>query len=113
MKYYYLVQHLESNNGYDYEWRYLVRREIPCQLHIANRTLTQEQYELEEYEEDFSNDGFLHVSLDDGRQGVVIPVKEVTKEDWEKYNEIINVKFKIVDDGNNGETKIVEEINHA
>ena len=109
MKYYYLVQQLESNNGYDYEWKYLVRREIPCQLHIANRTLTQEKYKSEDYDEVFGDDGFLHVLLDDERQGVVIPLKEVSKEDWEKYDEIVNVKFIIVDDGNGGKTTIEEE----
>ncbi len=98
MKYYYLVQQLESSNGYDYEWKYLVRREIPCILHVANRTLTQEMYELEEYEEEFStcsNDRFVGVKLDDERRGVVIPIKKVSKEDWEKYNEIISIEEEI------------------
>jgi len=109
MKYYYLVEQLESNNGYDYEWRYLVKRETPCQLHVPNRTLTQEKYKSEDYDEDFHNDDFIGVSLDDERRGVVIPLKEVSKEDWEKYDEIVNVKFIIVDDGNGGKTTIEEE----
>lgn len=89
---YYVVKNQESNNGYDYEYKYLVKRETPCQLHVANRTLTQEMYELEEHEEVFDGLNFSHVLLDDERQAVVIPIKEVSKEDWEKYNEIINTK---------------------
>ena len=89
---YYVVKNLESNNGYDYEYKYLVKKETPCQLHIANRTLTQEMYELEEHEEVFDGLNFSHVLLDDERRAVVIPIKEVSKEDWEKYNGIINIK---------------------
>tara|TARA_R100000734_G_C3318784_1_gene113378 strand:- start:627 stop:965 length:339 start_codon:yes stop_codon:yes gene_type:complete len=107
--YYYLVEQLESNNGYHYESRYLARTKTLCPLHVANRTLTQEKYKSEDYDKNFHNDGFLDVTLDGRRRGVVIPLKEVSKEDWEKYDEIVNVKFIIVDDGNGGKTTIEEE----